>query len=260
MKQFFLKVDDFYRKIIDYFTRPGGKPTIFHPKFLSKHFLEKRMKSIAGEASGILLDVGCGKSPYKSIFDPYIEMYVGLEYPSTSVHDDTEKLSIFASADSLPLQSQSVETVLSTGVIEHVQRPGAFLKEANRVLKDSGKLILSAPQSYPVHHPVHDYYRYTHLGLQFLLEDNGFNAYLVIQNGHFWVYWLAMWNHYMNYRLFRNAKNLFIKLLLSGIGVILTPVLIIITGIVNSLALMLDLIDTDPSFTLDYTILAKKIN
>jgi len=187
-------------------------------------------------------------------------MYVGLEYPSTSIHDNTEKLSLFASADSLPLQSESVETVLSTGVIEHVPRPGALLKEANRVLKYGGKLILSAPQSYPVHHPVHDYYRFTHLGLQFLLKENGFTTELVTQNGHFWVYWLAMWNHYMNYRLFRNAKNLFVKLLLSGFGVILTPVLIIITGIVNFLALLLDLVDKDPSFTLDYTIIAKKIN
>jgi len=49
------------------------------------------------------------------------------------------------SAESIPVESNSVDLVVSFETIEHVEHPGQFLEECARVLRPGGVLIVSTP-------------------------------------------------------------------------------------------------------------------
>ncbi len=57
---------------------------------------------------------------------------------------------IIADARKLPFKDNSIDVVIFTEVIEHIEPPGDFeaLKELNRILKKQGTLILSTPNRY----------------------------------------------------------------------------------------------------------------
>jgi SAM-dependent methyltransferase len=130
--------------------------------------LQKASQRVQG---GMLLDIGCGDKPYAYLF-PQIARYVGIDLPppaGVSRHAD-----VWASGLHLPFATQSFQTVLCAQVLEHVPRPEWLLAEAFRVLKDEGRIILTAPQTWGLHEEPQDYYRFTRYGLQYLLESCGF--------------------------------------------------------------------------------------
>jgi hypothetical protein len=50
------------------------------------------------------------------------------------------------------------------------------MREAYRVLKPGGYLVLTAPQTGPLHEEPNDFFRYTCHGLRFLVEQAGFHV------------------------------------------------------------------------------------
>ena len=81
---------------------------------------------------------------------------------------------IHGTADDIPLEDDSVDTILCTQVLEHVKRPWIAISEMHRVLRTDGALILTVPQYWPLHEEPHDYFRFTTYGLRSLLDDVGF--------------------------------------------------------------------------------------
>jgi SAM-dependent methyltransferase len=71
------------------------------------------------------------------------------------------------------LESNSVDCVLSTQVLEHVPNPFFYISEAARILKPGGKLFLSAPMHWRHHEVPHDYFRFTRYGIGELLNAAG---------------------------------------------------------------------------------------
>jgi SAM-dependent methyltransferase len=65
------------------------------------------------------------------------------------------------------------DLVLCTEVIEHVPEPQEVFREAARVLRPAGILVLTTPQTNPLHEVPHDYYRFTRYGLMYLAERAG---------------------------------------------------------------------------------------
>ena len=76
----------------------------------------------------------------------------------------------------LDIKSESIDTVLSNQVLEHVPDPNFYLSEAARVLRKNGTLILTVPMQWRHHEVPFDYYRYTKYGVTELLEKNGFTV------------------------------------------------------------------------------------
>jgi SAM-dependent methyltransferase len=140
--------------------------------YISLSLLYHWMQNVAvNYARGILLDYGCGGQPYRELVLPNITQYIGADL----VKSDKVTLDLLLSVNTpLPLHNSSVDSIISTQVLEHVPDPGFYLSEASRVLKVGGSLILTAPMQWRHHEIPFDYYRYTKYGLHYLLEQNNF--------------------------------------------------------------------------------------
>lgn len=123
--------------------------------------------------AGRLLDIGCGDKPYAALF-PQVSRYIGIDLPPTT--SVVRRPDVWASALGLPFADRCFGTVFCAQVLEHVPRPEELLREAYRVLKGGGQIILTAPQTWGLHEEPHDYYRFTRYGLQYLLERVGFRV------------------------------------------------------------------------------------
>jgi SAM-dependent methyltransferase len=135
------------------------------PLNITRKLLRAEVASRADYASGWLLDIGCGDKPYQELFTK-VDRYFGLDWPGS-------KADVHADAMSLPFANASFDTVLCNQVLEHVPEPWRLMDEAVRVLRPDGFLILTAPQTWHLHHVPFDYYRYTRFGLKFLAERSG---------------------------------------------------------------------------------------
>jgi SAM-dependent methyltransferase len=152
---------------------PNFLGLIINPFYFARAGLAKAIAVFAQLLKGRLLDIGCGSKPYKKLF--VVDEYVGLDIDS----EITRKRKI---ADQLydgkvfPFSSNSFDSALCNQVLEHVFNPDEFLSEIYRVLKPSGKLLLTVPFVWDEHEQPYDYARYSSFGLRFLLEKNGFHV------------------------------------------------------------------------------------
>jgi len=144
------------------------------PTYLEQESLWSALQTAAPAVPrGLLLDIGCGDKPYAALF-PQVSRYIGIDLPPTT--PVVRRPDVWASALSLPFADRCFETVFCAQVLEHVPRPEELLREAFRVLKVGGQIILTVPQTWGLHEEPHDYYRFTRYGLQYLLEDAGFQV------------------------------------------------------------------------------------
>ena len=134
------------------------------------------IKQALPQMSGIILDVGCGQMPYKSMLlssESSIEKYIGLDlidnkYSNCSLPD------VLWDGISIPLANEAVDCAIATEVFEHCPYPEIIMKEINRVLKPEGVLFFTVPFLWPLHDIPHDEYRYTPFSLERHLKHAGF--------------------------------------------------------------------------------------
>ncbi len=144
---------------------------------------------LAPQASGRLLDVGCGDKPYEHIFLPFVSEYIGVEHEVT--FGSTSALSrgkadVLYDGLRLPFADESFDTVLSVQVLEHTPDPEALIADMARVLRPDGLMILTAPFSFRLHEQPHDYFRFSPHGLRVLCERAGFQIEEIHAHGNLW--------------------------------------------------------------------------
>jgi SAM-dependent methyltransferase len=157
--------------------------TWLHPRYISTRYMRAALVQAASYAHGSLLDAGCGASPYRDLFDGRTNQYVRVDWP-TEVYE--ARPDVFADAQRLPFRDGSVDTILATELIEHLPRPQEFLREARRLLRTGGTLIISAPFLEPLHEEPRDYRRFTSFGLEGIVEEHGFVVERTWKRGGFW--------------------------------------------------------------------------
>lgn len=123
-------------------------------------------------AHGILLDIGCGEKPYESMTQGLVTIHIGLDHPG-SLHNK-QNTDIFATAYETGVAAKSIDTVLCTVVLEHLEYPQEALNEIYRIMKPGGYLIISTPLFWHLHEEPRDFFRYTKYGLAHLLSSAGF--------------------------------------------------------------------------------------
>lgn len=124
--------------------------------------------------TGTVLDLGCGSRPFEAFFNGRVRHWIGADFPSTG-HPHAQP-DVIADGMKLPLADQAFDTVLCTQVLEHVPEPVELLREAWRVLRPGGYLVLTAPQYNALHGEPEDFYRYTKYGLDHLAKKVGFSV------------------------------------------------------------------------------------
>ena len=141
--------------------------------------LRQQVAKFAPHLSGKLLDVGGGDGRrYKGIA-PEVTSCVTLD-----MNPDL-KPDLVASAEAIPLEDNSIDSVLCTQLLEHVPHPWIVFKEIHRVLRPGGKALLTVPQLNELHEEPHDYFRYTIFGLRSMAADTGFRVLEVDQRGRY---------------------------------------------------------------------------
>jgi ubiquinone/menaquinone biosynthesis C-methylase UbiE len=102
--------------------------------------------------NGIILEAGCGLGPWVIKLGMLGHDVIGIDYQEKCMHrikayDKTQKVCA-ADVRYIPFKEGSFSAYLSWGVIEHfAEGPDLVLKEAYRVLKKDGRLILAVPHN-----------------------------------------------------------------------------------------------------------------
>lgn len=127
---------------------------------------------ITAHSRGRLLDCGCGDVPYYSMYRDLVSETLCIDW-GEGVHGKEHVDHEVDLNQTLPLPSESFDTVLLADVLEHIAVPERLIAELARVLAPQGKLLVMVPFFYQVHEPPHDYYRYTRFSLERLCREAG---------------------------------------------------------------------------------------
>jgi SAM-dependent methyltransferase len=142
------------------------------------------LEPLCRELDGPVLDVGCGNKPYRKWFRQDV-MYVGLDVPDPV--SGWSAADVAGSAEELPFASGVFATVFSTQALAHLRRPHVFMKEAFRVLRHNGVLLVTARHVEGLNEPPRDYFRFSEYGLRAMAEDAGFSVQSVRPVGGLWL-------------------------------------------------------------------------
>lgn len=118
-----------------------------------------------------LIDYGCGDMPYREQIQPYITEYIGVDIGLNPQADI-----LIQKGKELPIKTANAGTVLSTQVLEHVDDVDLYLRESYRILEKGGYLFLSTHGIWPYHEFPNDYRRWTKYGLEYEIQNVGFQV------------------------------------------------------------------------------------
>jgi SAM-dependent methyltransferase len=131
--------------------------------------LRQALDHVIGSANGVLLDYGCGASPYRPLFS--VTEYKRADLPGVADIDY-----VLVPGEPLKAAAGSFDTILSTQTLEHVTQPLAYLEDCHRLLRSGGRLVLSTHGCYPDHGAPWDFQRWTPYGMRRDLEGAKFKV------------------------------------------------------------------------------------
>lgn len=143
----------------------------FRSHIVTEQVLEKYVNLIKKYTSGTLLDLGCGTVPYYNIYKDLAKEIICIDWDN-SYHKNIHLDNIADLNSNIPIENDSIDTVILTDVLEHINKPNFLMKEISRVMRKGGKLILGVPFMYWLHEEPFDYHRYTSYQLTNLCEIN----------------------------------------------------------------------------------------
>jgi SAM-dependent methyltransferase len=126
------------------------------------------------------IDVGCGLRPYEDFFPK--DTYVGVDVEVSGAKNSMKTPDYFYDGLNLPFETESVDGVISTQVLEHVPNPRLLITEMSRIIKPNGSIILSIPFVWQEHETPFDFSRFSSFGITELLNNAGFEIEEIIKD------------------------------------------------------------------------------
>jgi len=166
------------------------------------------LSALLPKSSGICLDLGCGeKGIHKNLIEQKGMLWFGLD-----IHADksSPKNYICGNALDIPVRDNSVETVVSWQVLEHIPDPETAVKQISRILKKGGKFIGGVSFLEPLHE--NSQYNISPLKLHDILVDAGFSKIDIIPGIN--AFSLITWTLF---RKFFSARLAFLGILLTAL-------------------------------------------
>lgn len=135
-------------------------------------FILEKMKEMADCKT--ILDIGGGE-PFQKWLKPYRHLFENCDY-KTMDPDGSTGPDLVGDIHKIPLADASVEGVICSSVLEHIEDPHRAVGEMNRILKQGGKIFVYVPSIYPYHarkghYP--DYWRFFDDTLKMLFKEFG---------------------------------------------------------------------------------------
>ena len=192
--------------------------------------------------TGRLIDIGCGKKPYKDLLAPYVTEHIGVDHQDT-LHDKSN-IDRFGTAYDIPAENGEFDSAICTAVLEHLEEPGQALRECHRVLKKGGAAIYSVPFIWHLHEEPRDFYRFSKYGLKYLFKKAGFEIVEIKALSGFWV----TFGQLMVYNIFRfNRGPLRYIPIIPALGLI-----------IQLISYILDRVDKTEQWTWVYMVVVRK--
>jgi SAM-dependent methyltransferase len=124
--------------------------TLGHPSYVWRFGQDRRLAMIEQYAplqGKRILDAGCGVGMYVRAFRRFSDEVYGIDVDADKIAEagrELPNLSV-APAESLPFEDDFFDVILSHEVLEHVNDDRAAAREAIRVLKPGGRLVVFVP-------------------------------------------------------------------------------------------------------------------
>jgi SAM-dependent methyltransferase len=128
-------------------------PPVVYPDtvFLFTRMTEATLEMLAGSGQQRVLDVGCGSAVDCSELERGGCWVVGLDPSETMLKKaqvcledrDSQVLLVRAIGEQLPFRNHSFDRVMCKGALDHLYDPVKTIAEMARVLKPSGKVVIS---------------------------------------------------------------------------------------------------------------------
>lgn len=225
--------------------------------------------------NGKVLETGCGNVEFKKRAiesNKKIKKYLATDYSSWDkafskqankinrfgiitralygTPKDNSKIDMICDALDLPFKKNTFNVYFSHSVLEHIENPEQFFREAFRVLKRGGLCITFAPFLYREHgERKYDFYRLSRGAYEYLSRLNGFKSIKIYPVCYFGTTLAVLVNQYVIRKIMEG--NIFLKL-------ILLPLSPFIFFFMNTLGYLIDLLDQDERFSLHYLVVMKK--
>ncbi len=184
---------------------------------IHKALIERKLKNISSLFFGTWLDVGAGNSPYKKHFsscEKYLTTNTRRHYSDEKIIE-IDKLTTFWIEDgtSLPLENEAIDGLACFQVLSVIGKPELFFKEANRVLKPEGYIVLTTDFLYPVWSN-EDVMRHTAFHIEQLAIQNGFEILQKESFGGFFSTIYALFSRYLrSFPGILKSSNIFQKII-----------------------------------------------
>lgn len=208
--------------------QPGILAIFTNPFFFLRRGLYRHIKIQAKKLDGILLDFGCGRKPYKNLFQ--VDQYIGVDIEQSGHSHEISQIDVYYDGKTIPFTDGYFDSVLCSEVFEHVFEINDILLEINRVMKKNGKILITVPFVWNDHEVPYDFGRYSTYGIKYLLEKHGFRVISIDKSTNFFETICQLWVLYI-YHLFKTKSaiwnSIFTLLFISPftiLGIILSAV------------------------------------
>ncbi|MDR0394277.1 MAG: methyltransferase domain-containing protein [Tannerella sp.] len=193
---------------------PGFISIFINPFFFIRKRLVEKIRLLAPELHGKLLDFGCGAKPYRLLFSNTNE-YIGVDIENEGHDHCGEQIDVYYDGKHLPFGDESFDAILTSEVLEHVPELNECIQELYWVLKPGGRILITVPFVWQEHELPFDFRRFSVTGIKKQLTDNGFKILVEERTGHFLEVVIQLWMTYLR-RLFY-VNNKYVNLALNCI-------------------------------------------